>query len=85
MKTRSLFFFAWCLIMALVLTCSAAAETYGASTMRLLRYEGDVEIFDTAGNSRFVMENARFASGEAMRTGAESLASVGKQTRITNH
>ena len=55
----------------------AQAESYDASTMRLLRYAGEVEITDGAGNARFVMENARFASGESLRTGAESTASVG--------
>ena len=61
----------------LFLVCSVAAENYSASMMRLLRYEGNVEIEDANGTPRFVMENARFSSGEAMRTGEASLASVG--------
>ena len=56
---------------------AAAGESYDAGTMRLLRYEGNVEIFDPEGNPRFVLENVRFASGEALQTGEESTASVG--------
>ncbi len=63
------------LIFALML-CAARADDYEASTMRLLRYQGSVDIFDPAGAPRFVLENVRFASGEAMETGAESMASV---------
>ena len=63
------------LLAAGILT-GALAESYTAGTMRLLRYEGDVEIEDPSGNARFVMENVRFASGESMRTGAGSTASV---------
>ena len=59
-----------------ILGCASAAESYTAQTMRLLHYEGTVEIEDPTGKPRFVMENARFASGEAMRTGAASIASV---------
>ncbi len=64
------------LTLALILCASAWADSYDASTMRLLRYEGDVEIFDPSGMPRFVLENVRFASGEAMQTGVDSLASV---------
>ena len=35
-----------------------------------------MEILDANGKPRFVMENARFKSGEAMRTGEASTASV---------
>ena len=54
----------------------AMGESYSAETMRLLRYDGSVEILDTSGSPRFVMENVRFSSGEAMRTGEDSSASV---------
>ena len=57
--------------------CAAAESTQEAGTMRLLHYDGEVEIFDPDGNSRFVLENVRFASGETMRTGENSAASVG--------
>ena len=65
------------LALLLFLCGSAGAENYSASTMRLLHYEGTVEIEDAGGAPRFVMENVRFSSGEAMRTGEASLASVG--------
>ena len=58
------------LIMALTAVSSltpAAAESYTASTMRLLHYEGDIEITDASGASRFIMENVRFASGENLK------------------
>ena len=54
----------------------AVGENYSAETMRLLRYDGSVEILDVMGSPRFVMENVRFASGEVMRTGEGSTASV---------
>lgn len=54
----------------------ALGENYSADTMRLLRYDGNVEILDTTGSPRFVIENVRFASGEVMRTGEASTASV---------
>ena len=63
----------------------AMAESYSASAMRLLHYEGDVEILDASGSPRFVMENVRFDSGEAMRTGKDSSASVGMdESRIVS-
>ena len=45
------------------------AEEYSAQTMRLLRYDGDIVIEDANGKPRFVMENVRFKSGEAVVTG----------------
>ena len=64
------------LALALALPCASAEDAYEASTMRLLRHEGSVEIFDAAGQPRFLMDNVRFASGEAMRTGPDGQASV---------
>ena len=66
------------ILVALCLICAGTAfgESYEASTMRLLRYEGDVVIEDASGNPRFVLENVRFNSGEAMKTGENSSASV---------
>ena len=65
------------LLLALLPMCGALAEDeYSAQSMRLLHYEGEVEILDANGKPRFVMENARFKSGEAMRTGEASTASV---------
>ena len=53
------------------------AEEYSAQTMRLLRYDGDIVIEDANGKPRFVMENVRFKSGEAVVTGEKSTVSVG--------
>ena len=83
MKKRGRFFAAICAyITSLVLLAgmfphTALADSYTAATMRLLHYEGSVEIEDASGNPRAVMENARFNSGEAMKTAAASSASVG--------
>ena len=61
----------------LLLFCPAAvSESYEASTMRLIRYEGEVEVLDASGNARFLMENGRFASGETLSTGPAGSASV---------
>ena len=88
-----------CLVILLLLLASALgaalSESYEASTMRLLRYSGTVRIEDAAGKSRYIMRNARFASGETMRTAEKSDASVGlddskivtldAKTRVTFH
>ena len=55
----------------------ALADSYTSTTMRLLHYEGTVEIEDASGKPRAVMENVRFSSGESMKTAAASTASVG--------
>lgn len=55
----------------------ALADSYTSTTMRLLHYEGTVEIEDASGKPRAVMENVRFSSGESMKTAAASSASVG--------
>ena len=71
------------LVLSLVLPSFGVAEaaeqqeSFDASTMRLLKTTGDVQILDLEGVPRFVLENVRFASGETMVTGEESLASVG--------
>ena len=40
-----------------------------ANTMRLLRVEGTVNIEDTKGGSKPVIDNIRFQSGDALNTG----------------
>ena len=65
------------LFFTFLLTAAVMADTYTATTMRLLHYEGTVEIEDSSGKSSLVMENIRFNSGDSMRTGAASSASVG--------
>ncbi len=66
------------IMMMLVFSCCTGvmAESYEASTMRLLKYVGTVEILDASDNSRFVMENARFSSGETLKTGSDGSASI---------
>ncbi|MBR0464248.1 MAG: FecR domain-containing protein [Clostridia bacterium] len=64
------------LLLALTLCGTALAESYSGSTIRLLRYEGDVEITDPAGSPRFIMPNARFSDGETLKTGPDGSASV---------
>ena len=48
--------------------------------MRLLHYEGEVVLEDESGQSAFMMENIRLSSGQALRTGKDSAASVGLDT-----
>ena len=50
---------------------------YLATTMRLLRVEGTVNIEDSKGGVKPVLDNIRFQSGDALNTGADGLASVG--------
>lgn len=54
-----------------------ARRGYLANTMRLLRVEGTVNIEDSKGGSKPVIDNLRFQSGDALNTGADGLASVG--------
>ena len=72
------------IILSLLFSCFAetpvslaeSEESYAATTMRLLRYNGAVQIFDVSGAPRFLLENVRFASGESMETGEDGSASV---------
>ncbi|MBO4425592.1 MAG: InlB B-repeat-containing protein [Clostridiales bacterium] len=48
-----------------------------ATTMRLLKVEGTVNIEDSSGNVKPVIDNIRFQSGDTLRTGADGLASIG--------
>lgn len=54
-----------------------ARKGYLAKTMRLLKVEGTVNIEDAKGNSKPVVSNIRFQSGDALNTGEDGLASVG--------
>ena len=47
-----------------------------ATTMRLLRVEGTVTLEDAAGAQREIVNSMRFDSGDAISTGAASLASI---------
>lgn len=50
---------------------------YKATSMRLLRVEGTVNIETANGGTKPVLDNIRFQSGDALNTGADGLASVG--------
>lgn len=60
-----------------------SGNKYTATTMRLLRVEGTVNIENSAGEIKPVMNNIRFQSGDALSTGYDGLASVGlDETKI---
>ena len=50
---------------------------YTATTMRLLRVEGTVNIEDSKGSTKPVIDKIRFQSGDALNTGSDGIASVG--------
>ncbi len=65
-------------IAAVVIICVLLSKGgYTATTMRLLRVEGTVNIEDGTGKEKPVIDNIRFQSGDALNTGADGLASVG--------
>ena len=65
-------------VVAVAVVCIVLGRSnYLATTMRLLRVEGTVNIEDTKGGSKPVIDNIRFQSGDALNTGADGLASVG--------
>ena len=65
------------ILAAAVLCVVFARRGYMATTMRLLKVEGSVNIEDAKGGTKPVMANLRFQSGDALNTGADGLASVG--------
>ena len=65
------------LIAGIVLAVVLSTKGYYATTMRLLRVEGTVNIEDSKGGSKPVIDNIRFQSGDAISTGNDGLASVG--------
>ncbi|MBO4682136.1 MAG: FecR domain-containing protein [Clostridiales bacterium] len=65
------------IVAAAVLCIVFARRGYVATTMRLIRVEGAVNIEDAKGATKPVMANVRFQSGDALNTGADGLASVG--------
>ena len=49
----------------MLMACGLArAESYEASTMRLMNFEGEVRIEDASGQPRFVMKNGDTFTGE---------------------
>ena len=47
-----------------------------ATTMRLLRIEGTVTLYDASGSEKSLFDNMRFANGDALSTGDASLAQI---------
>jgi len=64
-------------IAAVVIGIVVSRSNYLATTMRLLRIEGTVNIEDSKGTTKPVINNLRFQSGDALNTGDDGLASVG--------
>ena len=65
------------LIAAIVCIALFARKGYLAKTMRLLHFEGSVNIEDGRGEAKPVTNNIRFQSGDALSTGSDGIASVG--------
>lgn len=65
-------------VAAIAVTCILVSRNnLLATTMRLLKVEGTVNLEDSKGNSKPVIDNLRFQSGDALITGADGLASIG--------
>lgn len=65
-------------VIAVAVVCIVFARNgYLATTMRLLRIEGTVNLEDSKGSTKPVVENLRFQSGDALNTGADGLATIG--------
>lgn len=65
-------------VIAVAVVCIVFARNgYLATTMRLLRIEGTVNLEDSKGRTKPVVENLRFQSGDALNTGADGLATIG--------
>lgn len=65
-------------VIAVAVVCIVFARNgYLATTMRLLRIEGTVNLEDSKGSKKPVAENLRFQSGDALNTGADGLATIG--------
>lgn len=77
---KSLVFVSTLVVFAAVVTTIFALiyqKGYHATSMRLLRVEGTVNIETSNGGTKPVIDNIRFQSGDALNTGADGLASVG--------
>lgn len=68
---------AFAIVAAAVVGIVIARSGYIATTMRLLKIEGTVNLEDSKGGSKPVVDNIRFQSGDALSTGSDGLASVG--------
>lgn len=64
------------LIAAITVLIVFLSSGYYATTMRLLKIEGTVTLEDENGVEKSIVKNMRFSSGQALNTGASSLASI---------
>lgn len=64
-------------VLAAALCIFFTRKGFLANTMRLLKIEGTVNVEDSKGGSKPVVDNVRFQSGDALTTGTDGLASVG--------
>ncbi|MBR6707373.1 MAG: FecR domain-containing protein, partial [Clostridia bacterium] len=76
MKKRNLLSLLTVLVALLLLCAGASAESAEADTIRFLKAEGEVTVYNPAGQPRFAVANARFGSGEAIETGADGYAAI---------
>ena len=80
LSKRSVVFISTLVVFAAAVTTIFAIiyqKSYHATSMRLLRVEGTVNIETANGGTKPVFDNIRFQSGDALNTGADGLASVG--------
>ena len=80
LSKRSVVFISTLVVFAAAVTTIFALiyqKSYHATSMRLLRVEGTVNIETSNGGTKPVFDNIRFQSGDALNTGADGLASVG--------
>ena len=80
LSKKSLVFISVLVVFAAAVTTVFALiyqKGYHATSMRLLRVEGTVNIETANGGTKPVIDNIRFQSGDALNTGADGLASVG--------
>lgn len=76
MKSKSIFYktASLLLIFPIVLTCSSCGKKNAATTMNLIKTEGEVGVDDATGKSLQLIENMRLYSGYGVGTQTESYA-----------
>lgn len=63
-------------LIGIIVLCLFINTGYFAKSMRLLRVEGYVTLIDEAGTETTIFDNMRFANGQTLTTGIDSLASI---------
>ena len=63
-------------IAAIIVVILLANGSLRATSMRLLRMEGTVKLYDADNNEKTLVDNMRFTSGDSISTGFASLASI---------